>query len=88
MSGVSSHENQPNFERLYHNFLKEEGKINSISGLSNEENPSLATRQRKKRSFPFRIIEEESQVTCHKSYASTIRRWDTMRKIFIIEEES
>jgi predicted secreted Zn-dependent protease len=34
LSGVNAHENQPNFERLWHDCLHEEGRIQSRSGPS------------------------------------------------------
>lgn len=35
LSGINSHENKPNFERLWHDFIQEEGRINNRSGLVN-----------------------------------------------------
>ena len=80
LSGVNACENHPNFERLWHNFLQEEGRINSRSNPSNEENLSLAAKMKKVtgNKFPFKnnkgknIRENESYLLHHKSDASVV----------------
>lgn len=45
--GVNARENQPNFKRLWHDCLQEEGRIQNRSGPSNEENLALAANAKK-----------------------------------------
>jgi hypothetical protein len=49
--GINARENQPDFERLWHDCLREEGRIQSRNGTSKEENLALAARTRRGRRF-------------------------------------
>jgi hypothetical protein len=48
---INARENQPDFERLWHDYLQEEGRIQSRNDTSKEENLTLAARTRKGRRF-------------------------------------
>lgn len=52
LSGVNSRETQPDFERLWHDFLQEEGMIQSRIGFSKEENVALTSKTKKGKRFP------------------------------------
>lgn len=52
LSSIIARENPPNFERLWHNCLQEEGQIQNKNGPPKEEHVALATRTKNgKRSF-------------------------------------
>jgi hypothetical protein len=51
LAGINARENQPDFERLWHDCLQEEGRIQSRNGTSKEENLALVARTRKGRRF-------------------------------------
>jgi hypothetical protein len=51
LAGKNARENQQDFERLWHDCLQEEGRIQSRNGTSKEENRALATRIRRGRRF-------------------------------------
>jgi hypothetical protein len=51
MVGINARENQPDFERLWHDCLQEEGRIQSRNGTSKEQNLALAAKTRKGRRF-------------------------------------
>jgi len=53
LSCVNPRENQPNLERLWHDCLQEEGRIQNRSGPSNEENISLTTNTKKGKGKKF-----------------------------------
>ena len=52
--GINSRETQPDFERLWHDCLQEEGRIQSIIGSSKEENVALTAKTKKWKRFPSR----------------------------------
>ena len=47
VSGINSRETQPDFERLWHDCLHEEGRIQCKIGSSKEENVALTTNTKK-----------------------------------------
>ena len=54
LSGVNSRETQPDFKRLWHDCLQEEGRIQSRIGFSKEENVALTAKTKKGKRFPSR----------------------------------
>ena len=71
LSAINARENQPNFERLWHDCLQEERRIQSRNGSFNDENMALATnmKKRKRKKFsPRKKIKGtkvfESKLTC------------------------
>ena len=62
MASISGSEVQPNFERLWHDCLEEEGIIQSRASGVKEENLSLAAKTKKfKKSFPPKKKEKKPQ---------------------------
>jgi hypothetical protein len=51
LAGINARENQPDFERLWHDCLQEEGRIQSRNGPSKEENLALTARTRRGKIF-------------------------------------
>ena len=51
LAGINAHENLLDFERLWHDCLQEEGRIQSRNGPSKEENLALTTRTRRGKRF-------------------------------------
>ena len=47
LARINARENQRDFERLWHDCLQEEGRIQSQNGTPKEENLALAARTRK-----------------------------------------
>jgi hypothetical protein len=54
MSGINARETRPNFERLWHDCLQEEGRIQCKTGSSKEDNIALTARTKKGKRFPSR----------------------------------
>jgi hypothetical protein len=54
LSGVNERETRPNFERLWHDCLQEEGRIQTKTVSSKEDNIALTTRTKKGKRFPSR----------------------------------
>jgi hypothetical protein len=54
--GINARENQPDSERLWHDCLQEEGRIQSRNGTSKEENLALTTRTRRGRRFTKEVF--------------------------------
>jgi len=52
LASVNGREIQPNFERMWHDCLEEEGRIQSRIGSSTERDYSLAAKTKKGRRFP------------------------------------
>ena len=61
LATVSGHENQPNFDRLRHDCLEEEGRVQSKATGTKEGNLALTTKTRKfKKSFTQKTKGKES----------------------------
>ena len=54
LSWINSRETQLDFERLWHDCLQEEGRIQSRIGSSKEENVALTAKTKKGKRFPSR----------------------------------
>jgi hypothetical protein len=52
LSGINARETQPNFERMWHDCLQEEGRIQCRTDPSKEDNIALTTRTKKGIRFP------------------------------------
>ena len=64
LASISGHETQPNFDRLQHDCLEEEGRIQSITNSAKEGNLALTTKTKKfKNSFPPKKKEKKPQGT-------------------------
>ena len=62
MAAVGGRESQPNFDRLWHDCLEEEGRIQSITNGAKEGNLALTTKTRKfKKPFPQKKKEKKPQ---------------------------
>ena len=62
LATVSGRETQPNFDRLWHECLEEEGRIQSRANGAKEGNLALTTKTRKfKKSFPLKKKEKKPQ---------------------------
>jgi hypothetical protein len=68
LARINARENQPDFERLWHDCLQEEGRIQSRNGTSKEENLALAARTRKGRRFTpqKKFPQKEKSKNCFK----------------------
>jgi hypothetical protein len=51
LARINARKNQPDFERLWHDCLQEQGRIQSRNGTSKEENLALTTRTRRGKIF-------------------------------------
>ena len=62
MAAVSGRENQPNFDRLWHDCLEEEGRVQNKATGTKEGNLALTAKTRKfKKSFPSKKKEKKPQ---------------------------
>ena len=62
LAAVSGHETQPNFDRLWHDYLEEEGRIQSKANGAKEGNLALTAKTKKfKEPFPPKKKEKKPQ---------------------------
>ena len=85
LSVVNGREVQPNFERLWHDCLQEEGRMQSKNGGSKEGNRALAvkTKERKKSSIKRTRLRSLKVSTLIYQILNVliVTRWDIMPKI-------